>query len=110
MADKDIDLKLILTAELRQNDFGTVEVQLRSSNRNRNVRIHERKIAALIYGLVAELELRCEAAGLGFAISPEAIDFRFRIEIGEHDDPALAWQLAEGVLNDFGLPRSTVQR
>ncbi len=99
---KKIDVRTLLTAELYQNSNGSTLMQF-VPFAHQTLYHHERKVFALLYDIAAELERRCDAAGLPFPISPESHSFTLVIEAVDGHEEGELMRLATSVLDDLGI-------
>jgi hypothetical protein len=90
--------------ELGLTEAGSVRIQFRAAPPARSLYGNERKLAALIYDLAAEIERRLDESDIRWAVSPEPFHARLDIELSEGEEADVAAEFVAGVLSDFDLP------
>lgn len=90
-------------ARIGLSDAGSIRVRFSPAPPTRSMYGSERRLAALIYDLAAELERRSEVTGARWAIAPEPFNARIDVEMSDDADAGSAAELVAALLAERGL-------
>lgn len=92
----------IYRAEIGTTEAGSPIVKIVPLNPKGRLASH-RQVAAFIYDLASEMELRSEALGARWVISPEAWNARLILELGSESEAKAAEEFVRTMLADRDL-------
>ena len=92
----------IYRAEVGRTEVGSPIIRILPLNPKGSAAGH-RQIAAFVYDLASEMEMRSEAIGATWAISPEAWNARIVLEIGSTNEVNAAEEFVRTLLADRNL-------